>query len=322
MTIGTPPRKPPDPPAVALFEATRGRLFGIAYRMLGSAAEAEDVVQETWVRWQLCDRTAVREPAAFLATTTTRLAINVLHSARVRRETYIGPWLPSPVDTSNDPTLGAERQEALSIATMMLMERLSPTERAAFVLRTAFDYPYMRIAEILETTPTAARQLVSRAGKHMRAGGTHPAAPAAHRRFFEAFLRAARSGDAGALEALLAEDAASYTDGGGVVRRTARRPILGREKLVRFLVGISRWFWGDVTVRLVEANGLAAAALQRSGSTFAILTVAIDEDHVRRIMWVMNPAKLAAILTACDGRIERDIPEMNRARDNRVLAIN
>src|SRR5690606_12573900 len=110
------------------------------------------------------------------------------------------------------------------------------------------------------------------------------------------------------------------TDGGGVVRRTARRPILGREKLVRFLVGISRWFWGDVTVRLVEANGLAAAALQRSGSTFAILTVAIDEDHVRRIMWVMNPAKLAAILTACDGRIERDIPEMNRARDNRVLA--
>ncbi|NYE21470.1 sigma-70 family RNA polymerase sigma factor [Microbacterium immunditiarum] len=193
-----------DADALELFEHARGRLFGIAYRMLGSAADAEDVVQETWLRWQRCDRVSVREPDAFLAATATRIAINVLHSARVRRETYIGPWLPSPVDTAHDPTLGAERGEALRLATLLLMERLGPTERAAYVLREAFDYPYARIAEIVESTEVAARQLVSRARKHLQARDGRVVAASAHRRFFDAFLRAARSGDAAALEHLLA----------------------------------------------------------------------------------------------------------------------
>ncbi|HET6302954.1 RNA polymerase sigma-70 factor [Microbacterium sp.] len=285
-----------DADALELFEHARGRLFGIAYRMLGSAADAEDVVQETWLRWQQCDRAAVREPDAFLATTATRIAINVLHSARVRRETYIGPWLPSPVDTANDPTLGAERGEALRLATLLLMERLGPTERAAYVLREAFDYPYARIAEIVETTEVAARQLVSRARKHLAAGGGRAVAASAHRRFFEAFLRAARSGDAESLEVLLAEDAVSYTDGGGVMRRTARRPILGREKLVRFLLGVSRWFWGDVSIEVIQVNGLAAALLRRADRIFAVLTVTIQANAVSQVMWMMNPVKLAEVV--------------------------
>lgn len=189
--------------AVTAFTQARPRLFGIAYRILGSAADAEDAVQETWVRWQLCDRAAVREPMAFLATATTRIAINVLHSARVRRETYMGAWLPSPVDTSSDPTLGAERGEALELATLLLMERLTPAERAAYVLRQAFDYPYGRIAEIIETTEAAARQLVSRARKHLTVGRARSITREAHQRFVRTFLDAARKGDSTALEQLL-----------------------------------------------------------------------------------------------------------------------
>ena len=270
-------------------------LFGIAYRILGNAADAEDVLQETWVRWQLCDRDAVREPAAFLATTTTRLAINVLSSAHSRRETYVGPWLPSPVDTSNDPTLGAERAEALELATLLLMERLTPAERAAYVLREAFVYPYSRIAEVVETTEGAARQLVSRARKHLAGDSRRAASRDAQRSFFRAFLEAARTGDTAALEGMLATDAVSRTDGGGVVHRTARRPIHGREKLVRFLFGVSQWFWDDVTLEPVEANGQEAALLLREGRVFAMLTITADADGVSQIMWIMNPAKLAAI---------------------------
>ncbi|WP_246485830.1 sigma factor [Kribbella qitaiheensis] len=133
--------------AAAGFAGVRPRLFGIAYRMLGSSAEAEDIVQDAWLRWQAYDRSKVIEPAAFLATTTTRLAINAAQSARVRRESYIGPWLPEPIDTANDPALGAERDDALELAQLHLLEKLSPTQRAAYVLREAFDYPYDEIAE-------------------------------------------------------------------------------------------------------------------------------------------------------------------------------
>ena len=284
-----------DDPAVEAFMRSRRMLFGIAYRILGNASDAEDVLQETWVRWQLCDRAAVREPAAFLATMTTRLAINVLNSAHTRRETYIGPWLPSPVDTSSDPTLGAERAEALELATLLLMERLTPNERAAYVLREAFVYPYSRIAEVVETTEAAARQLVSRARKHLAGDIRRGTARDAQRSFFRAFLDAARNGDTGALEGMLATDAVSYTDGGGVVHRTARRPIRSRETLVRFLFGVSKWFWGDVTWRPVQANGQEAALLVREGRVFALLTITVQADSVSQIMWVMNPAKLSAI---------------------------
>ena len=168
--------------ATAVFAEVRPRLFGIAYRMLGSAAEAEDLVQDVWLRWQTYDGAAVADPAAFLATTTTRLAINVLRSARVRRETYVGPWLPEPVDTEADPHLGAERGEALNLAVLMLLERLSPTERAAYVLREAFDYPYPQIAAIVQVGEAAARQLVSRARKHLRSERRAPVTGTEQRR--------------------------------------------------------------------------------------------------------------------------------------------
>ena len=155
--------------AVAVFDAVRPRLMGIAYRMLGSHTEAEDLVQEVWLRWQAADRSAVQSPVAYLSTAVTRLAINASQSARARRETYIGPWLPEPVDTSADPYLGAERGEALSFAVLLVLERLSPTERAAYILREAFDYPYDELAAMLQSTEAAVRQLVSRARKRIRA---------------------------------------------------------------------------------------------------------------------------------------------------------
>lgn len=281
--------------ALEVFEGTRKRLFGIAYRVLGSAAEAEDVVQETWLRWQQTDRERVREPAAFLTTTTTRLAINVLQSARVRRETYIGPWLPTPVDTSDDPLLGAERAEALELAILTLMERLKPMERAAYVLREAFGYPYDRIAEIIESTEVASRQLVSRARRHLAAAAPRPVSREAHRELFGAFMDAARRGDATRLEYVLAQDAVSRTDGGGTVRRTARRPIRGREKVVRFLCGVARWFWDDVAVEVVVVNGREAALLRRNGDVFAVLSITAEQGKVSELMWMMNPAKLDAV---------------------------
>ena len=155
---------------LSAFAGVRPRLFGIAYRMLGSAAEAEDVVQDVWLRWQSTNRKVVENPPAFLATTTTRLCINLAQSAHTRRETYVGTWLPEPVDTSSDPGLGAERSEALKLAILLLLEKLSPTERAAYVLREAFDYSYGQIADILQMEEANVRQLVSRARKHIADG--------------------------------------------------------------------------------------------------------------------------------------------------------
>lgn len=197
-----------DDGSLVAFLAHRGRLFGIAYRMLGSSFDAEDVVQETWIRWHGCDRTKVRDPAAFLTTTTTRLAINVLTSAHSRRETYAEPWLPEPVDTSHDPTLGAERGEALEYAVLLLMERLNPMERAAYVLREAFAYPYSRIAEILHTTEAHSRQLVCRARRRLAAPEVRtPSGSGQRRAFLARFLDAASGRDARALERLLADAA-------------------------------------------------------------------------------------------------------------------
>src|SRR5258706_50248 len=155
---------------LSIFVSARPRLFGIAYRMLGSAFEAEDIVQDVWLRWQRTDRSVVRDAPAFLATTTTRLAINLAQPARSRRETYVGTWLPEPVDTSADPGLGAERAEALELAVLVLLEKLSPAERAAYVLREAFDYSYQQIAEILQLAEASTRQLVTRARKHIADG--------------------------------------------------------------------------------------------------------------------------------------------------------
>ena len=197
------------------FAPVRPRLFGIAYRMLGSAAEAEDVVQDVWMRWQSTNRTAIENPPAYLAMTATRLCINLAQSAHSRRESYIGTWLPEPVDTSADPAIGAERGEALKLAVLLLLEKLSPTERAAYVLREAFDYSYRQIAYVLQIEEANTRQLVSRARKHIADGQRMAVSSDEQRRFLEAFIRAAQKGDMAGLEGLFVEDVVSYSDGGG-----------------------------------------------------------------------------------------------------------
>ncbi|MEU5628257.1 RNA polymerase sigma-70 factor [Streptomyces tendae] len=274
------------------FLSARPQLFGIAYRVLGSAAEAEDIVQETWLRWQSTDRSKVHEPTAFLTTVATRLAINVAQSARVRRESYVGPWLPEPVDTTQDPHLGAERAEALEMAVLLLLEKLNPVERTAYVLREAFDYPYGRIAEILETSEANTRQLVSRGRKHLAAERKEAVTPTAHRRLLEVFLSAARTGDLAGLEDVLTADVVSYTDGNGI-RGASRIPVIGLPHVSRYLVAFAPRFWPQSQVRWVEANGRPAVLVLSGEKAVALLTADISADGIDRLMWVMNPAKLA-----------------------------
>ena len=250
--------------ALAIFQAVRGRLFGIAYRMLGSANEAEDIVQEAWLRWQGTDRSVVQDAPAFLATATTRLAINALQSARVRRETYIGPWLPEPVDTSDDPTLGAERAEALGFAVLVMLERLTPTERAAYVLREAFAYPYQQICEIVQVSEAAARQLVSRARKHLTGERRREVPQSEQRRLLTAFLSAAKTGDLIELERLLSEDVVSYSDGGGVVR-ASKFPVVGRQRVAKFVRAFHTHFWNGVDITESDTNGQASVVLSKEG---------------------------------------------------------
>ena len=194
---------------LSAFLSVRPRLFGIAYRMLGSAAEAEDIVQDVWVRWQTTDRSLVRDGAAFLATTTTRLAINVMQSARSRRETHVGLWLPEPVDTSANSGLGLERGEGLEAGVLVLLEKLSPTERAAYILREAFEYAYRDIADILRLQEANARQLVTRARQHVANGRRTPANATEQKRLLAAFIAAAQNGDVAGLEGLLVSDIVS-----------------------------------------------------------------------------------------------------------------
>jgi RNA polymerase sigma-70 factor, ECF subfamily len=195
------------------FQDVRRRLFGIAYRVLGTASEADDVVQEAWIRWQGTDRAQVRDTAAFLATTTTRLAINVSQSAHARRETHIGMRLFDRADDAADPLRDAERGDALDSAVRALLQKLSPGERAAYVLREAFDYPYREIAEALGLSEANARQLVTRARGHLGGDDRRQVGAAEHRRLLDAFVAAARTGDLASLERLLAGEMGVYTVG-------------------------------------------------------------------------------------------------------------
>jgi RNA polymerase sigma-70 factor (TIGR02957 family) len=275
------------------FFNVRPRLFGIAYRMLGSAAEAEDIVQDVWLRWQSTNRSAVENPPAYLATTTTRLCINLSQSAHTRRETYIGTWLPEPVDTSSDPGLGAERGEALKFAVLILLEKLSPTERAAYVLREAFDYSYHQIADILQMEEANVRQLVSRARKHIADGRRTPVSSDEQRRLLDAFIDAAQKADMAALESLFAEDVVSTSDGGGIVR-AARVPVTGRERVAKFIATASH-FWNGVTLAWVEMNGQAAILVSRDGVPVALTTIDASAQGIDQIVWILRPSKLAAI---------------------------
>jgi RNA polymerase sigma-70 factor (ECF subfamily) len=280
---------------LSAFVGVRPRLFGIAYRMLGSAAEAEDIVQDVWLRWQATDRSVVQNPPAFLATTTTRMCINFAQTAQSRRETYVGPWLPEPVDTSSDPALGAERGEALGFAILLLLEKLSPTERAAYVLREAFDYSYRQIADILQIEEANTRQLVSRARKHIADERRTPVGSKEQRRLLEAFIGAAQKGDLAALEGLFAEDVVSYSDGGGIVRTAARAPVSGRARVARFIAAFASHFWTGMTLAWVETNGQPSVLILRDSIPVAYATIDASAQGIGQIMWIMRPSKLARI---------------------------
>jgi len=280
--------------ATSAFLSARPRLFGIAYRMLGTAAEAEDIVQEVWLRWQSTDRSVVQDETAFLVTTTVRLSINLSQSARSRRETYIGPWLPEPVDTAADPTLGAERGEALELAVLILLEKLSPNERASYVLREAFDYSYQDVADILQLSEANARQLVTRARKHVADERRAQVSSSEHRRFLDAFISAAHKGDFTALKELFTEDVVSITDGGGVIG-AARVPVLGRERVAKFIAGFPSRFWGNTTLSWIHVNGQPSVLIVRDGAIIALAAVDASPEGIGQIFWVMNPAKLARI---------------------------
>ncbi|WP_435866366.1 sigma-70 family RNA polymerase sigma factor [Streptomyces wuyuanensis] len=203
MHLQTPPTTGTLHEAVSVFVQHRPRLFGIACRVLGSTADAEDVVQEVWLRWQKTDRSAVVSPAAFLSVTTTRLSINIAKSAHACREVCLGPRAPEPVDTSAEPEAGAQRAEALELALRLVLERLTPVERAAYVLREAFEYAYSEIAEILQVSLVNVRKIVSRARRRLSAGQRGTVDATEHRRLVDTFVAAARTGDVASLEALL-----------------------------------------------------------------------------------------------------------------------
>ncbi|UJP08708.1 RNA polymerase sigma-70 factor [Microbacterium sp. KUDC0406] len=280
--------------ALAVFDAHRRHLFGIAYRMLSTVADAEDILQETWIRWQNTDRTSIQEPVAFLTTITTRLAINVLRSSHARRETYIGPWLPEPVNTEDDPALGAERAEALQFAILLTLERLTPTERAAYILREAFDYPYPRIAEVISSSVVNARQLVSRARAHLSSPRNTPVDTAAQRHLLEAFLTAAQKGDAQELEALFAADVVSYSDGNGA-RLAARIPVIGRSRVAKFVAAFASHFWTGKKIEWVHVNGQSAATLEEEGRITTLVTATTSSEGILQLLWVMSPEKLSRL---------------------------
>ncbi|TDD64539.1 sigma-70 family RNA polymerase sigma factor [Jiangella aurantiaca] len=277
---------------VADFLDVQPQLFGIAYRMLGSVAEAEDIVQDAWIRWQRADRRVVRNPAAFLTTTTTRLAINASTAAHVRRETYIGPWVPEPVDTSHDPSLGAERAEALELAVLMLLEKLSPIERAAYVLHEAFDYPYRQVAEVLEISEANARQLARRARQALESERSAPATPAVRRRLLETFVAAARNGDLAALERLFTDDVVARPDGGGRVR-VARVELSGVARVTNYLDNVLRKYWNDATLTIVDVNGESGMLVtDHTGTPLAVVALDVTARGVERVFLVANPDKM------------------------------
>ncbi|MFI1283377.1 RNA polymerase sigma-70 factor [Streptomyces sp. NPDC020858] len=279
------------------FEEHRPRMFGIAYRMLGSAAEAEDAVQDAYLRWAAADREDVEHPGAWLAKVVTNLCLNSLTSARARREAYVGPWLPEPVLTA-DGTLGplqsAEQRDCVSMALLVLLEQLTPVERAVYVLREAFAYGHREIAGLLDLTEANCRQLYRRAAGRVaadRAAAPEPrfdADPERWQSLVETFLTAARDGDLARLEGLLTADVRYVSDGGGVVG-AALRPVLGRDKVARFSIGVLEKFASGLPVSVAEVNGSPALLF----GEVAVLLVEFENGLVSTISTVVNPEKLA-----------------------------
>ncbi|MDB5411513.1 MAG: polymerase sigma factor SigJ [Rhodospirillales bacterium] len=284
-------------PIADVFERHRRHLIGLAYRMLGSVAAAEDAVQEAYLRWHRADRAAVADPRRFLGKIVTRLCLDEMKSARARRETYIGPWLPEPVvEAAGFSTESAsEYADDLSVGLMLALERLSPLERAAFLLHEIFDVDYAEVATLLERSEAACRQLVARARANIRESRARCAIPAdGGRAIAEAFATAVRVGDVGALAGLLAADATLHTDGGGK-RKAALQVIMGRDRIVRFSIGVSRKFTQPATIsmRFATINGMAGFVSVFEDGGLQTTAFEIVDGRITAIYVVRNPDKLA-----------------------------
>ena len=279
------------------FQAQRPRLFALAYRLLGSASDAEDAVQDAYLRWNAADRATIVNPAAWLTRVVINLCLNQLTSARARRESYLGPWLPEPVltqDAALGPLETAQQRESVSMAMLILLEQLTPPERAVFVLREAFAYPHREIAELLELSEANCAQLYKRAKDRIDQGRPRFAATDAQRQRIAAkFFAAATDGELAELEDLLAGDVISWSDGGGKTR-AARRPVFGANKVARLLLGLARQITGDIA--FAEVNGQPAIMGHTIHGVFGVLILEIGESQVTALHAVVNPEKTKFLL--------------------------
>ncbi|WP_409492063.1 RNA polymerase sigma-70 factor [Amycolatopsis sp. cmx-11-12] len=282
---------------VTEFEQLRPTMFGLAYRLLGSAAEAEDAVQDAYLKWAGAERESIESPRAWLAKVVTNLCLNRLTSARARRERYVGPWLPEPVLTSDEvfgPLETAEQRDSVSLAMLMLLEQLSPVERAVFVLKEAFAYSHREIAAILDISEVNSRQVHSRARRALnRSDERRVSNPSQLEKLVESFLSAARDGDLPALESLLTADVTAWSDGGGKIT-AARRPVHGAAKVARLYAGM---FAGaaQVSIEIGEVNGGPAVIATAGGALYGILGFEVVDGRIAGLRAVANPDKLAFV---------------------------
>jgi RNA polymerase sigma-70 factor, ECF subfamily len=281
------------------FEEYRSLLFAIAYRMLGSAMEAEDIVQEAYLRYRATPPESIRTLKSFLTTIVHHLCLDHLKSAQARRESYVGSWLPEPIITGDgasplSPLRQITEQESISMAFLVLLESLSPLERSVFLLREVFDYEYIEIAQITGRNEAACRQLFSRAKKHIKEHRPRiPASPKEHAKMVGRFIEAFTTGDIDGLMSLLAEDVTVWSDSGGKVSGAARQPIRGRDRVARALFGQASRAPEGTTFEVIEANGLAALLIRVKGQIGGVITLEVEGDFIHAMRNIANPDKLA-----------------------------
>ncbi|TDD11770.1 RNA polymerase sigma-70 factor [Nonomuraea deserti] len=287
-------------PATEAFVAHRNLLFTVAYEMLGSAADAEDVLQETWLRWMRADLGQVRDQRAYLVKITTRQSLNRLRTMTRRKEAYVGPWLPEPLLTAPDVADDAELAESVSMALMLVLDTLSPTERAVFVLREVFDVGYDEIAAAVGKSPAAVRQIAHRARRHVSARRPREAVSASKTRAaLESFQRAVETGDLQGLLDVLAPEVVLVADGGGV-KQAALQPVIGARKVGRLIVGGIGRYKGTITTAPTVVNGNPAIVLRLDGELDGVLAISVedgleDEARITGLYYVRNPEKLTRV---------------------------
>lgn len=277
------------------FVRHRGLLFTVAYELLGSAADAEDVVQETWLRWADVDHDEVRDPRAYLVRTVSRQALNRMRTLARRREDYVGEWLPEPLLTSPDVAEDVELAESVSMAMLTVLETLGPTERAVFVLREVFDVPFDEIAQAVDKSPAAVRQVAHRARGHVAARRPRVrVGRGEQQRVVERFVDAVLTGDVQGLLDVLAPDVVAVADGGGLAR-ASRRPVVGAERMVASLLGGLRKTAGAVTASVVWLNGAPGVQIELDGELATAVSMTVEDGRITRLFAVANPHKLARV---------------------------